>query len=103
MVEAAVAKIVKRLIYLSTIHVYKNPMEGKIDETTPTTNLHPYAISKLAGEKVVQYASKKGEINSLNMYLLINFNSDYSIIKSTINTISLTFILPSEFISDNSN
>jgi len=64
-VEAAISNKVQRFIYLSTAHVYKNPMEGNIDEATPTTNLHPYATSKLAGEKVVLYAGQMKQIRGI--------------------------------------
>ena len=53
MTEAAIANGVQRFIHISTAHVYKNPMIGNINEATSTTNLHPYATSKIAGENVV--------------------------------------------------
>ena len=52
MVEATVASGVQHFVYTSTAHVYKNPMIGDIDETTPTMNLHPYD-KQTAGENVV--------------------------------------------------
>ena len=69
MVKAAVANGVKRFIYISTAHVYRSPMIGDIDETTPTTNLHPYATSKLSGEKVVLYANQIGKIQGVVLRL----------------------------------
>jgi len=53
MVVAAAAAKVKRFIYLSSVHVYAEPLEGKINELSPVTNLHPYALSHLVGENVV--------------------------------------------------
>lgn len=53
LVDAAVNSRVKLFIYLSTAHVYSNPLSGHIDENTPTKNNHPYATSHLAGEKAV--------------------------------------------------
>jgi UDP-glucose 4-epimerase len=44
---------IKRVIYLSTAHVYSNPLDGRIDEDTCPRNLHPYATSHLAGENAV--------------------------------------------------
>lgn len=41
---------VKCFIYLSTAHVYANPLLGVIDEETIPSNLHPYAASHLMGE-----------------------------------------------------
>jgi UDP-glucose 4-epimerase len=69
MLEAAITNGVKRFIYLSTAHVYRCPMFGNLDETTASTNLHPYATSKLAGEKVVLYAKKIGKIQGIVLRL----------------------------------
>jgi len=69
MVESARSNAVKQFIYLSTSHVYRNPMIGDIDETSPTTNLHPYATSKLAGEKVVLFAKQMGKIQGIVLRL----------------------------------
>ncbi len=43
----------KKIIYFSTAHVYRNPLYGNIDETTLPESLHPYASSKRAAEDVV--------------------------------------------------
>lgn len=63
LVTAAVASNVERFIYLSTAHVYRNPLIGDITEETYTENNHPYAISKLAGEEFVLNAISSGTIN----------------------------------------
>ena len=42
-----------KFIYLSTAHVYSNPLSGTINEQTPPRNLHPYATSHLAGEQTL--------------------------------------------------
>ena len=80
-VEAAIANGVRRFIYPSTVHVYSNPIVGNIDEITSTTNLHPYATSKLAGEKVVLYAKKMGIIQGV--VLRLSNGSGYSIFPDT--------------------
>jgi UDP-glucose 4-epimerase len=42
-------------VYLSTAHVYTQPLSGFIDESTVPSNKHPYATSHLLGEaKVLQ-------------------------------------------------
>jgi UDP-glucose 4-epimerase len=41
---------VRKFIYLSTAHVYANPLVGSITEKSETLNTHPYATSHLAGE-----------------------------------------------------
>lgn len=59
--KAAEEAKVKRLIYLSTAHVYRNPLKGRIDERSRTNNPHPYAASKLAGEiSIQQFAHASG-------------------------------------------
>lgn len=53
LIKAAISQKVKRLIYISTAHVYSNPLLGEISEDTCPKNLHPYATSHLAGENLV--------------------------------------------------
>lgn len=53
LINAAISQKVKRLIYLSTAHIYSNPLLGEISENTCPKNLHPYATSHLAGENLV--------------------------------------------------
>jgi UDP-glucose 4-epimerase len=69
MVDAAMASGVNRFIYISTAHVYNNQMIGDINETAPTSNLHPYATSKLAGEKVVLLATQMGGMQGVVLRL----------------------------------
>jgi UDP-glucose 4-epimerase len=60
LVDAAIRSGVKRFIYLSTAHVYANPLIGTISEDSCPRNLHPYATSHLAGENVVLSAKMEG-------------------------------------------
>jgi UDP-glucose 4-epimerase len=53
LVEAAKLSDVKRLIYLSSAHVYASPLKGDIDEDVIPKNLHPYAMSHLARENFI--------------------------------------------------
>lgn len=53
---------VKNFIYLSTAHVYANPLVGDITEETCPRNLHPYATSHLAGENAILGAKQYGKI-----------------------------------------
>jgi UDP-glucose 4-epimerase len=53
LVTAACWKGVQQFIYLSTAHVYANPLVGVITEESCPRNLHPYATSHLAGEQEV--------------------------------------------------
>ena len=69
LVSAASMMGVKRFIYLSTAHVYANPLVGIITEETCPRNLHPYATSHLAGENVVLGASQRGQIEGVVLRL----------------------------------
>lgn len=52
-VRALEAENVPRLIYMSTAHVYANPLAGELDEDSETTNTHPYAATHRAAEEIV--------------------------------------------------
>lgn len=65
LLRAAVRQGVKRFIYLSTAHVYGNPLTGVITEETCPVSLHPYATSHRAGEDVVRGAHQRGEIEGI--------------------------------------
>jgi UDP-glucose 4-epimerase len=69
LVAAASRSGVDRLIYLSTAHVYANPLIGTITEETCPRNLHPYATSHLAGENAALGARQRGEIESFVLRL----------------------------------
>jgi len=53
LVEAARRAGVQRILYISTIHVYRAELSGDISEESPTENPHPYAQARLAGEREV--------------------------------------------------
>jgi UDP-glucose 4-epimerase len=65
LVEAAHAKGVETLIYLSTAHVYASPLTGVITEEACPKNLHPYATSHLAGESAVLNANALSILNGI--------------------------------------
>lgn len=65
LLRAAVRQRVKRFIYLSTAHVYGNPLSGDITEETCPVSLHPYATSHRAGEDVVRAAHQQGKIEGV--------------------------------------
>ena len=65
LVSAASNSGVKKFIYLSTAHVYSNPLVGTITEKTYPKNFHPYATSHLAGEMAVLAACKEKKIQGL--------------------------------------
>ena len=63
LVHASIKKKVRKFIYLSTAHVYASPLAGIINESSSTTNQHPYATSHLLGEQAVINANKNGKID----------------------------------------
>jgi UDP-glucose 4-epimerase len=69
LVAAASRASVRKFIYLSTAHVYANPLVGIITEGTCPRNLHPYATSHLSGEHVVLSASSRSEIYGIVLRL----------------------------------
>ena len=60
---------VKRFIYLSTAHVYSNPLIGRVSELTQPKNMHPYCTSHIAAENAVLNANKKGDIEGIVLRL----------------------------------
>jgi UDP-glucose 4-epimerase len=69
LVAAANRTGVQYFIYLSTAHVYSNPLVGTITEDTCPRNLHPYATSHLAGEHAVLTASQRGVMRGIVLRL----------------------------------
>ena len=69
LVSASLQANVQRFIYLSTAHIYGNPLQGLITEETLPTNYHPYATSKLAGEKVVLHSASLGTMKTIVLRL----------------------------------
>lgn len=65
LLKAAVRQRVKRFIYLSTAHVYADPLAGVVTEEACPVSLHPYATSHRAGEDVVRAAHQRGEIDGM--------------------------------------
>jgi UDP-glucose 4-epimerase len=75
LVAAANQARVKKFIFLSTAHVYENPLVGTITEETCPRNLHPYATSHLAGENAVLSAHSHGEMQGITLRLSNAFGS----------------------------
>ncbi len=63
--QSAIKMHVKRFIYISTIHVYKDSLVGNISELDSVTNAHPYATSNRAGEDTVMWAQKNKFIDGI--------------------------------------
>jgi UDP-glucose 4-epimerase len=75
LVNSASQAGVKKFIYLSTAHVYANPLIGSITEETCPRNLHPYATSHLAGEQSLLSAHSHGKLQGLVLRLSNAFGS----------------------------
>lgn len=71
--DAAIVSDVKRFIYLSTAHVYGNPLVGRIDEKTLPSPRHPYAISHRMAEDFVLAAHSRRQIDGIVMRLSNGF------------------------------
>ena len=54
LLEACRARGVRRLVFLSTAHVYGRPLYQPVDEAHPLLGTHPYAASKIAAETAVR-------------------------------------------------
>jgi UDP-glucose 4-epimerase len=65
LMQAAIRQGVKRFLYISSIHVYGNPLTGKVTEETKPNPVHPYAYSHRAGEDVVFSSHQSGEIEGI--------------------------------------
>jgi UDP-glucose 4-epimerase len=65
LLHAAIRQGVRRFVYLSTAHVYGNPLSGTISEETCPVSLHPYATSHRAGEDVVRAAHQRKDIEGI--------------------------------------
>ncbi|MDA0239656.1 MAG: SDR family oxidoreductase [Proteobacteria bacterium] len=55
-----------RILYVSTAHVYGNPLPDQIDETTPARPAHPYAALRHMAENMVRSAGPETAIFRLS-------------------------------------
>jgi len=78
LVKAAINQSVKKIIYLSSVHVYSDNLLGTITENTPTTNSHPYATSHVAGENAVLLALSQGHLDGAVVRIANAFGSPVS-------------------------
>jgi len=78
LVDAAVKQGVKKIIYLSTVHVYSDQLSGVISEGLPTCNNHPYATSHVAGEEIVLSAASRGDLKGVVVRIANAFGSPVS-------------------------
>lgn len=69
LVRAASRSRVRRLLYLSSAHVYGSPLHGTITETSCAMPVHPYATSHRSGEDAVRTAHLGREIEGISVRL----------------------------------
>ena len=62
LIDAAVRSRVKKFIYISSAHVYNNPLIGCFDEKSPLLNETIYALSHRAGEDALIKSIGNGDI-----------------------------------------
>jgi len=65
LVQAAIQAGVRRMLYLSTAHVYGSPLQGEISERLCPIPVHPYAISHRAAEDIVRAAHVAGKMECI--------------------------------------
>jgi len=65
LVQAAIQAGVRRILYLSTAHVYGSPLQGEISERNCPFPKHPYAISHRAAEDIVRAAHATGKLEGV--------------------------------------
>jgi len=72
-VEAAIRHRVKAFVYISTVHVYSDVLNGVISEDTCPINIHPYAYSHKVAEDIVCAAHKRGVTKGIVLRLSNGF------------------------------
>ena len=65
LLQACVAQNARRFIYFSTFHVYGPSADQPITEGTPARPVHPYAITHLTAEGLVDWHRHSYDINTL--------------------------------------
>ena len=65
LVRAAIEASVRRFVYISTAHVYGEPLSGVITEDSCPFPRHPYATSHRAAEDVVRYFHNRKAIEGV--------------------------------------
>lgn len=63
LVDSSIKGGCTRFFYLSTAHVYRSPLVGKIDEQSQLLNKHPYATSHALGERALIDALRGNRVN----------------------------------------
>lgn len=75
LLQAASMAGVKRVIYLSTAHIYGAPLQGVISEETLPRPRHPYAITHRVAEDFVLAVNGEGKLKGLVLRLSNSFGA----------------------------
>jgi UDP-glucose 4-epimerase len=70
---------IDKIIYASSAAVYGNGGEGKLKETCKTHPISPYGLTKLQGEKLLNYYSKKNNFQSYSLRFFNIAGANYKI------------------------
>lgn len=73
LIQSAVLQYVEKFIYISTVHVYANPLVGTFNEKSNPTADHIYATSHLLGENYLKEANLQNRISGKIMRLANTF------------------------------
>ena len=68
LLAAAARTGARRLIYISTFHVYGG-LEGRITEESPTASAHPYATTHRAAEDIARYFARYQGVSTASFRL----------------------------------
>ena len=71
LLQAAIKEGVKKIVYISTVHVYRSPLEGFINEETIPKPSHHYAISHKLAEDYIMQADHLDQITGVIYRLLV--------------------------------
>ena len=69
---------VRKFIYISTAHVYSSLPKGVINEDSPTFNSHPYAISRVTAERLIDNLCMNKRMNFTSIRLSNSFGVPHS-------------------------
>ena len=75
LLQSAIKQNVRRYLYISSIHVYADNLQGEISEADCPANLHPYAASHRAAENTVFWAQKNGLIDGI----VVRFSNGFGV------------------------
>lgn len=75
LLQSAIKQNVRRYLYISSIHVYADSLQGEISEADCPANLHPYAASHRAAENAVFWAQKNGFIDGI----VVRFSNGFGV------------------------